>query len=450
MHHGLPAGLHLRPATTDDAEVLAAFHADVLRGQDAPEPSPAMAAWGRDLLSGHHPTFDPEDALMVEDAGTGALVAAAMLVGQTVRYGDVELPVGQPELIGTRPADRGRGIVRALMARLHARSAERGHVAQLIAGIPWFYRQFGYELAVPRGGGPLLRVELLPTARADLPYRVRPMRAADLAFAVALDRRAAQRYLLTVPRGERLWRWELEGRHRDSAMRSAWSVLETHDGAPVGVASHHERLDGTVLSVTSVEVAAGVSWRSAWDTLGPHWREVGAACAARGGKPGPSAVSFWWLHREHPLFHAVRFTEWQRPAAVYARVPDVPAFLGRIAPVLERRLAASVFAGHTGELRLGFYRDGVRLVFEGGRVEHVEAWRQPADLAGQEQGFPSRDPRRAHALFPDLTVLQILFGLRALEELEAAFPDCLVRGGETRGLLAALFPKQPSDYWPVL
>jgi len=43
----------------------------------------------------------------------------------------------------------------------------------------------------------------------------------------------------------------------------------------------------------------------------------------------------------------------------------------------------------------------------------------------------------------------LLFGFRALEELEVAFPDCVVRTNEARALLGALFSKAPSDVWPV-
>ena len=46
--------------------------------------------------------------------------------------------------------------------------------------------------------------------------------------------------------------------------------------------------------------------------------------------------------------------------------------------------------------------------------------------------------------------LQLLFGFRTLDELEATFPDCIVRTPDARVLLAALFPKLPSDVWPVV
>jgi len=121
-----------------------------------------------------------------------------------------------------------------------------------------------------------------------------------------------------------------------------------------------------------------------------------------------------------------------------------------VTPVLERRLAESSLVGHTGELRLSFYRSGVRLALDGGRVKSVEAWPPPRAMAGLDFSLPSADPRRPSAMFPDLTFLQLLFGHRSLDELEAAFPDCVTRGLEVRALLQVLFPKAPSKVWPIL
>jgi len=80
----------------------------------------------------------------------------------------------------------------------------------------------------------------------------------------------------------------------------------------------------------------------------------------------------------------------------------------------------------------------------------VERWRPDVRVRGIEFGRPSSDPRRPLAMFPDRTFLQLLFGFRALEELETTFPDCLARTNEARALIEALFPKIPSDVWPVI
>jgi hypothetical protein len=83
-------------------------------------------------------------------------------------------------------------------------------------------------------------------------------------------------------------------------------------------------------------------------------------------------------------------------------------------------------------------------------VRTVERWQPPTALVGQEMGLGSTDPGRAHALFPDLTFLPLLFGLRSIDELGAWYPDCIVRTAETRALLNALFPRRPSFVWPVV
>jgi hypothetical protein len=125
-----------------------------------------------------------------------------------------------------------------------------------------------------------------------------------------------------------------------------------------------------------------------------------------------------------------------RPYAWYLRVPDLPAFLRHIAAVLEARLARSVAPGYSGELKLSFYRSGLHLTFDAGRLTAAESWRpRPGDDGA--------------AAFPGLTFLQLLFGYRTLDELQAAFSDCWVENDDIRCLLEALFPKQPSSVWPV-
>jgi len=126
----------------------------------------------------------------------------------------------------------------------------------------------------------------------------------------------------------------------------------------------------------------------------------------------------------------------RKPYAYYVRVVDVPAFLNRVKPALEKRLADSIAAGHTGELKLSFYRNGVRMVFEHGKIVNVE----PLQLV---------DGVSTDASFPDLTFLHLLFGHRSLDELRHAFTDCYCENQTARVLLNALFPKHVSDVYPI-
>ena len=145
---------------------------------------------------------------------------------------------------------------------------------------------------------------------------------------------------------------------------------------------------------------------------------------------------------EHPSYEVAGdvLSGFERPYAWFIRVPDVPGFVGHIRPVLERRLAKSFAAGHTGELRLSFFDSGMRLVFQDGRLAASEGW-----LAGERDNRLA--PKERDALFPGLTFHQLLFGFRSAEDLEYAFPDCIVSSDRSRSLLNVLFPKRASRIW---
>jgi len=107
-----------------------------------------------------------------------------------------------------------------------------------------------------------------------------------------------------------------------------------------------------------------------------------------------------------------------------------------IAPVLEKRLADSYIAGYTGELKLDFYRGGLRMVFDNGRLTTAENWRVPVYDSNAGSGFP------------ELVFLQVVFGHRSIEELRHAFPDVWVND-ETKYALNVLFPARESSVLPL-
>lgn len=148
-------GLILRRSTPEDAEALATFNA-AFHSDDGPDkPDERLAAWTRDLLTRPHPTFHPDDFTIVEDARSGKIVSSMNLISQTWSYAGIEFGVGRPELVGTLPEYRQRGLIRLQFDEIHKWSAERGELVQAITGIPFYYRQFSYEMGLELGGGPV-------------------------------------------------------------------------------------------------------------------------------------------------------------------------------------------------------------------------------------------------------------------------------------------------------
>jgi hypothetical protein len=432
----LDDGLILRRATTADTDALATFHADILRDPGANEPNPFVDAWIRDLMTGTHPTFDPGDFTIVETPA-GEIVSSLNLISQTWAYDGVPFGVGRTECASTRPDYRRRGLVRRQFDVVHRWSAERGELVQGITGIPYFYRQFGYEMALELGGGRAGSSAGIPDLAPDAEehYRVRPATSDDLPFIVEVDGQCQRRLLVTAVRDGTLWAYELSGRgeRRQRQVR----VIERGDGQPVGFLDHYRTIWGRHLEVIVYELAVGISWLAVTPSVLRYLRSTGDDYAGRDGSEPFDGISMRF-GTDHPVYRAIpRLLPQRNPDyAWYLRVPDLPAFLRRIAPVLEQRLAESIAPGHSGELKIGFYDDGLRLVFETGRLATVEPWSSP-----QAEGDAAR--------FPPLTFLQLLFGYRSLSELEYAAADITGYNDESQALLDALFPKRPSHVVPI-
>jgi GNAT superfamily N-acetyltransferase len=432
-------GLWLRRSTAADADALADFNARIHSDFGFDQPDEAMAAWTRDLLQRPHPTFAPGDFTLVEDTRGQRIVSTCNLISQTWTYSGIPFAVGQPELVGTLPEFRRRGLIRAQMEIIHQWSAERGQVVQGITGIPNYYRQFGYEMALPlQGGRSAFEPNIPPLAPgAAEPYRLRAASLDDIPFLMRVYDYGATRERVACVRDAAQWQYEITGQSSASLNRRVLWIIQSATGESVGFLAHFPTLGrGGWLAATAFELKPGVSWLAVCPSvLRALWAE-GLATATRQGSRLLNLTLL--LGGEHPAYAACadRLPRGWPPYAWYLRVPDLPGFVRRVAPALEARLAASIAPGHTGELKLSFYRDGLRLVLAQGRLAAVEAWQPPVIDSGDAE-------------FPGLTFLQLLFGYRSLAELMHAFPDCRCPGDEARALLNAMFPKQASNVWHI-
>jgi GNAT superfamily N-acetyltransferase len=389
-------------------------------------------------MSGHHPTTTAADFVVVEDTRTKRIVSSACLISQVWRYEDIRFPVGRPELIATDPAYRRQGLVRAIFETIHALSASYGHMVQGITGIPWFYRQFGYEYALSLGAGRVLNIQDVPTLEADKAesYLVRLATEADIPTLMSIYNHHCAHKLVTSLIDEARWRYELSGRSSGTDQVIMAYLIEDNESRVVGYYLTPARLWGSNLVLHTIFVNEGISLWSVLPSVLRALKAQGEAYAAEAKRPLMGI--YLALGLEHPTYELLdaKLKPLQRLGAWYIRVADLPGFIRHIAPVLEQRLSRSAMSGFSGKLNITFYRGGLRLVFERGKISHTTRWQAP-DTNEEWQG----------AGFPPLVFLQLLFGFRSLQELRYSFPDCWA-DEEAAFLLNALFPKKAS--WVVV
>ncbi|MBI1881681.1 MAG: GNAT family N-acetyltransferase, partial [Chloroflexi bacterium] len=258
----LADGLILRRATPADTEAIAALNARILAEEE--ELPQWLKAWTYDLMSGCHPTTTAADFILGEDTHTAQIVSSACLIPQVWLYEDIPFGVGRPELVATDPAYRRRGLMRAIFEALHALSAAQGHLAQGITGIPWFYRQFGYEYALPLGGSRSLKLGDVPALKeaGTEPYQIRPATEADIPILMDLYQRQCAGKLVTAQIDEVRWRYDLTGHSKDSIQHLGVNCVLNQAGSVAGYYTTSTLPWGGQLTIWEVIVAEGVSLRA--------------------------------------------------------------------------------------------------------------------------------------------------------------------------------------------
>jgi hypothetical protein len=439
----LGEGLILRWSTANDTEAIAHLASSVFRDNAESPLNTNLANLIRGLMSGNHPLMGPDGFAVVEDTRRKehSIVACTCLWSQTWEYEGILFHFGRPEIVATDPAYRNRGLVRALFRLVHTRSEAEGHLAQAITGIRYFYRQFGYEYALNLGGRSITYTSLIPRAGEGViePYTLRDATVDDIPLILDLYNRRKAEYIVSSPLEESWLRYQLR----------TWNVLETDDnwhiqiildttGAPQGYLVTPIMRWEQDMAVWDMEVVPGVNLQTMMPPILRAIHAQGLQVPVRTNAGPLTGISFI-LGQTHPVYDALGKTLAPRhipPYAWYVRVANLPKFIQHIAPALERRLADSILGGYSGELKLDFYRGGLRLLFEKGRLVTVENWRPPTWDANED------------ASFPPLVFLQLLFGYRSLDELRYAFPDVRTKD-EVELVLNILFPARPSWVVPI-
>lgn len=328
----------------------------------------------------------------------GRVVATATLLDEHVRIGSVLLPAGQLELVASATSHEHRGYVRALAAWCHARSSARGHLLQLVYGIPYYYRQFGYREAVQlHPWGPLPE---LPPAPDDV--GVRRATASDVEAMSRLQELTQARFDVAMPHQAECWRWLVE-----RSGSTLW--VAERDGAVVGACRSARDGDDTVVAeIATTDADATTALLSTWRAVD----QVRVSC--RPGVPGLDA-----RHPEHPA------ADW-----FLARVADPAAVIEALRPELDGRVAATS-PGLTADVLLSFYRSHVRFRVDGGTVGPVTA-------GGPLQGPVSQG---GSGIPPDAVGDLLLGG--GVDAVERWHRDAML--GAQRDLLRVLFPPRSAD-----
>ncbi|NDJ77590.1 MAG: GNAT family N-acetyltransferase [Chloroflexi bacterium] len=407
-HRSLGNGLTLKSISTEDEiERVAAFN-DHIHGED-------LDAMTRGLVL-HHPHTRPEHWLFVEDDASRDVVSALCLIPWTWRCDGVELKAGEMGIVGTREDFRHRGLIRALDARFKELLNEGEYDLSQIQGIPYYYRLFGYEYALPLEGGWHLAPHQVPEGVSDVPrYSFRQATIDDLPTLQAFYADMTGEIPIHAVRSPEVWRYLLEHPLLTANKVEFWLVTNA-----TGKVEGYTRVDQQGFGTGLIVAEGYCPTHAAAVAMLQHLK----ALALERDKPYIRLMD----HDQNVLVQAARYYG-ARDDGRYAWQIMLPAperLLHKLQPAFERRLAASPFQGLTRTVRLNLYRTAYDLRFEGGCLQTVDA-----------VGFQEQD---AAISLPPTQLVPLALGYRTHAELREAYPDVRCYGQDAY-LVDVLFPK---------
>jgi predicted N-acetyltransferase YhbS len=409
----LENGLILKSVNAEeDIEHLAAFNVAVHNEEQ-------LDRMTRTLIV-HHPSTHPQEWLFVEDPANGKIVSSLCLIPWSLRYENVQLKAAEMGIVGTLPEYRHRGLIRMLNSRYKQLLDVGEYDLSHIQGIPYYYRQFGYEYALPLEGGWELGLHTIPNEV--------PLYALEYAFQKAtiddipmLDRfynAAMSKLQLSTLRDDAIWHYLIQQEANLQGLQETWLVQnKNHESLGyVRIAKEGFGLGLIVDEASDLSHPATIAvlhWlkRMAIEREKPYIRlSMTETC------PLISVARAWGVQIE-------RLYAWQ------IKFPDPARLLWHISPVLEQRVENSPFAGITQSVILNLYRQAYELKFEKGHITAVNA------IGFCDEANMIR--------IPPMQFIPLVLGYKSREELQAVYPDFSIRG-QSQYLVDVLFPKMKS------
>ena len=357
-----------------------------------------------------HPDMTDDNYFAVKD-GSG-IIGGLVLIPQKWVIDGVEFNAAEMGCVGTNPKYRRKGVQRILNDKFDEYAKEMAYDLCVLAGIPYFYRQFGYQYAVELDYISEIEVAKLPS---NTLLKSRTFEMKDVPMAQSLLEETQEKYLIHSLRTPKIWKMQQEtGTYGAEPFRG--TVFQNEEKIVAYMRSWVEAENKTLVIR---ELAKSKKVKS---------REIAAIIRAEAEKNGLERIKTKLSHIDDFSKYLISLgAKTNKPYAWQVKILNPRKFLEKLGPTLERRICASKFKGLTKELRLNFWKYALSLSFEGGKLVSV------SDVA--ESG-------RSIGLNPYASI-QLFLGFRSREELEFAYPDFYVRDG-FESLIDVLFPRKPS------
>lgn len=360
----------------------------------------------------NHPTMTLRNHFTLKQEGK--MVASLNLIPQTWTIGGIGLKVAEMGCVATHPDHRHRSLQRILNAEFDKRLKEDEYDLAVLAGIPYFYRQFGFEYSLPLDFETKIFLKDIPSYSQE--YEIRTFREEDIPNATKLLATHQDEYFVHSVRSKEIWEMQQETGSYGGESFQGYSVFS--EGQLSAYFRISENQKESTLFVKELSITDDSLSISILAFLKSHAETIGL-------KTLVTKIS-----HSHPINNLLTGlgAEMNKPYAWQVKIVDFERIFQKMQLLLNARLAESTYRDHSETLNFNFRRFNIQVIVENGKITSI---RKTRDCEDRTIGL---NPY----VFP-----QILLGYRNREELEAHYPDFKVKDSH-KELIDILFPLKHS------
>ena len=421
----LPDGFEFGLVETDEeVEELLKFHSIVHPDDDVEELRRQID---------HLPGFEREMNYYIRDLDKGHIVTALNSIPSIWNYEDIPLRNLELGWVGTLNEYRRRGLNKALYTHFDNLLLSGNYDISTIQGIPYYYRQFGYDFVIPMDYAVWTRTNQLQPFDEKKPpeymkLNIRLAEKKDIPSMMELFDELNQGLLVYVPRSQELWEVQETLKRQSENEFQTYVLLDSSKIIGYFRLVRNIKKDSSPNQSTMKVIESSIpSYNGVLCALQFLYAEALKDDISLIGSQGPS---FNTLSRVMENISETGKVWWK----YQVRIPNMVGFLEKIAPVLERRLNGTMFEGLTYDVIMNTFQNCYSMKFSTGTIVDI------SDLGPQQVN--ENQAFRA----PPKDLVRLILGAYNIKEIEQNNIDFIVRG-EVRLIVETLFPKKESSVY---
>lgn len=364
-----------------------------------------------------HPHKDDIRWLYIRDNRNDKLVSTICLVPLEWQIQDVRLPVCEMEFVGTLEEYRGNNFIKILNELYENIMEQNGYIISVIRGIPYYYRNFGYEYLSSLDDRIMISVSKIPQINYK-DVNIRKANSNDLSLIESKYKESHRNFYISNKFDAECFKFKYLNEEINTEIRSTYIFEEA--GEPnnyfsLGMSYDNEVYDIICPDLSKKHMNALLQFVI---NLGNFSRDDKLILSV---SESSSLFSYIKSLGGNPFYSY----GWQ------VKIPNLARFFRVTKEIFEERLETSEFRKLTKPVIISNYQESVKLNFNTGKIEAIEI----------EKGYPK--PQTTDVRIPGALLFKLLLGDRTIGEINYIIKDAIVNTS-SKSLIETIFPKKTS------